>query len=141
MSKIIKKQDITVLIESTLKSAGIESKKQEIITESYKDKFFQNFAKAYKKLNQELGGDLKNIIETKNLKPKILLEITMILASRDENKFSEDYCYDILKSIIDGVESTVDVTESKSSNKPLINEEFQNEMDRFKKLTNYTFKK
>jgi hypothetical protein len=75
MSKIIKKQDITVLIESTLKSAGIEPKvdgEKEIVTES----------------------EVKEI-----------------------------------------------VIENKKEEKTLINEDFQNEMERFKKLTNYTYKK
>ncbi|MFN7656441.1 MAG: hypothetical protein ACK5OW_01495 [bacterium] len=75
MSKIIKKQDITVLIESTLKSAGIEPK---------------------------FEGEKEVVSESK----------------------------------VEGV-----VTETKKEEKPLINEDFQNEMDRFKKLSNYTFKK
>ena len=41
-----------------------------------------------------------------------------------------------LKAQYDGV-----VTESKSEEKPLINEDIQREMDRFKKLSNYTYKK
>ena len=80
MSKIIKKQDITVLIESTLKAAGIEPKK----------------------------------VEPKSEKKRVVKEST----KKEEV-----------------------IVETKTEEKPLINEDFQLEMDRFKKLTNYTFKK
>lgn len=98
MSKIIKKQDITVLIESTLKEAGIDPN-------------------VVKKQLTSVNGEEPTDEEMANIKGAIEMD-----NQKKSNK----------KSI---------KKESTSSNKPLINEDFQKEMDRFKKLSHYTFKK
>lgn len=141
MSKIIKKQDITVLIESTLKSAGIESKKplinedfesdvRKAVIEDWDDRIITKLI-----LDAKNGGDINKLKTIKSY-------LQELLQTDPDADLATFFIIDIDKFIKEIRNKRIDTMESTTStNKTLINEDFQNEMDRFKKLSNYTFKK
>ena len=65
MSKIVKKKDLDVLIESTLKKAGIESTKKKVVTES-KKQTKEVIAESKELINEELKNDLARFNKLSN---------------------------------------------------------------------------
>lgn len=53
MSKIVKKKDLDVLIESTLKKAGVEPTKKKVVTESKEKK--EVISESKELINEELA--------------------------------------------------------------------------------------
>jgi hypothetical protein len=65
MSKIVKKKDLDVLIESTLKKAGIKSTKKKVVTES-KKQTKEVIAESKELINEELKNDLARFNKLSN---------------------------------------------------------------------------
>ena len=64
MSKIVKKKDLDVLIESTLKKAGIETTEKKVVTESKETK--EVIAESKELINEELKNDLARFNKLSN---------------------------------------------------------------------------
>ena len=64
MSKIVKKKDLDVLIESTLKKAGIETTEKKVVTESEEKK--EVIAESKELINEELKNDLARFNKLSN---------------------------------------------------------------------------
>lgn len=170
MSKIVKKKDLDVLIESTLKKAGIET-----VNEINYGKLSKGLAAAsvigavtyvaYVNPNQifvttkdgqeytankgdSFTGKVKSI-NSRNSRSNLGSEVVIVTANDDTVEFytEEPVEFNIGDTIKVTAESTFrmfdrgsdveNIGESKSSDKTLINEELM----RFNKLTNYTYKK
>jgi hypothetical protein len=133
MSKIVKKKDLDVLIESTMSKAGIKKPliKEEKMGKLYTKVLEKNFAGNW----STPQNDFKKAA-VKNFFDKV---------KKGEANFS-DY-FDNGGTLTVSEEDFVnefkpnEVTESKSSKKSLINEDIQKELNNFNKLINYTFKK
>jgi hypothetical protein len=65
MSKIVKKKDLDVLIESTLEKAGIKSTKKKVVTES-KKQTKEVIAESKELINEELKNDLARFNKLSN---------------------------------------------------------------------------
>ena len=65
MSKIVKKKDLDVLIESTLKKAGITKSETKVVTESKKETK-EVIAKSKELISEELKNDLARFNKLSN---------------------------------------------------------------------------
>lgn len=117
MSKIIKKQDITVLIESTLKSAGIKPKKS-LMNE--------NSENIYNKLREDITYFLMD--EGYSIEELEVMDITglMDIVETINSETDDINKKRLTKSIMNGYEylssDLTSTNESVSKNKPLMNE-------------------
>ena len=157
MSKIVKKADLDVLIESTLKTAGIEvPKKKKIVTEVHKKKkinegrfsrfdndgpWYDNDDMPYDELPEgdyddiEYGDYDEFLTANPNHKHFMGSREDQTDASRNMfNQYKEKYGPLRGKTL-----RTNGLGESKSVKKPLINEDIKRELDRFNKLTNFKY--
>jgi len=133
MSKIVKKKDLDVLIESTMSKVGIKKPliKEESSGNRYTKVLEKNFAGKWSTpQNDSNKASVKNFFDKVKKGEAIFSDYfdknnTLIVSEKDfVNEFKPS-----------------GVAESKSSKKPLINEGIQKELNNFNKLINYTFKK
>jgi hypothetical protein len=143
MSKIVKKKDLDVLIESTLEKAGIKSpKKKVVVKESYfrfdpKGSWFDVDDYSYDELPEndyedmeynEYSEFVKDYPNHKHFQGSRNPEASTRMFDNYKQKYGP----------LKGKRlKNMNMEESKSSNKSLINEE----LTRFNKLSNYTYKK
>lgn len=116
MSKIVKKKDLDVLIESTLEKAGIK-----IVNEEE-----SKFKKALEKVKK--SGEEYPKKEDLSKEKSSKLQLLQLRVKNNPEEYTEDELVSKIKKIME---------ESTSSDKSLINEELM----RFNKLSNYTYKK
>lgn len=134
MSKIVKKKDLDVLIESTMSKAGI---KKPLINEEK-----ETGEKYTKVLEKNFSGDWSTP-QNENNKPAVrnfFKKLKKGEVNFDEY-FESDGTLKISKKDFVNEFKPNKVTESTSSEKSLINEDIQKELNNFNKLINYTFKK
>ena len=130
MSKIVKKKDLDVLIESTLENLGI---KEPLINEEK-----ETGEKYTKVLEKNFSGDW-SVPQNENNKPAVrnfFKKLKKGEVNFDEY-FESDGTLKISKKDFVNEFKPKEVKESKSSDKSLIKED----LEKFNKLINYTFKK
>jgi hypothetical protein len=137
MSKIVKKKDLDVLIESTLEKAGIEVPKKKMIKEDFESDIRKAVIEDWDdRVITKLILDAKNEGDINKLKT-IKSYLQELLQTEPDAELATFFTIDIDKFIKEIRDQRIDAMESKSSNKSLINEE----LARFNKLSNYTYKK
>ena len=160
MSKIVKKKDLDVLIESTLEKAGIKGVKKPLIKEAIEEYRDENLVVTRPITHEEMckyGSGTRWCVAHKSgsrffdmyggSEGNFRVYVNKKTNERVAEDLSSGRMFDQMdKEIYElpewakGWDTSDNLGESKKTKKPLINEEFKSELEKFNKLTNFNYK-